>query len=161
MVRLALTRVFLILYISASAQGGNPYEADRTAIRVGRALFETRCAQCHGGDAQGISGPDLTLLWAIGTNDDRVFQSIQLGVSGSIMPSSSAPDQEIWAIVAYLKSLGSSGRRNSTVLKGFHAPPMLLDTRLARARGARKKEKERSGFLMSPNPRESEATEGR
>ena len=57
--------------------------------------------------------------------------------------------------------LGSSGRRNSTVLKGFHAPPMLLDTRLARARGARKKEKERSGFLMSPNPRESEATEGR
>ena len=116
MVRLALTRVFLILYISAplwpaplsaSAQGGNPYEADGRAIRVGRALFETRCAQCHGGDAQGISGPDLTLLWAIDTNDDRVFQSIQLGVSGSIMPSSSAPDQEIWAIVAYLKSIST------------------------------------------------------
>ena len=36
--------------------------------------------------------------------------------------------------------LGSSGRRNSTVLKGFHVPPILLDTRLARATGSRKKE---------------------
>ncbi len=35
-------------------------------------------------------------------------------------------------------TLGSSGRRNSTVLKGFHVPPILLDTRLARA--TRKKE---------------------
>ena len=36
--------------------------------------------------------------------------------------------------------LGSSGRRNSTVLKGFHVPPILLDTRPARATGSRKKE---------------------
>ena len=91
----------------ASAQGGNPYEGDRTAIRAGRALYEARCAQCHGGDAKGISGPDLTLLWAMGTNDDRVFGTIRLGVSGSIMPSSSAPDQEIWALVAYVKSIST------------------------------------------------------
>ena len=111
MVDLPLTRLFLILSISAplsaSAQGGNPYEGDRTALRAGRALFEARCAQCHGGDAKGISGPDLTLLWAMGTNDDRVFRTVQLGVSGSIMPSSSAPDQEIWAMVAYVKSLST------------------------------------------------------
>ncbi len=130
MVRLALARVFLVVSISvplgpaplsaaplgpvplpaaplASAQGVNPYEGDRTAIRAGRALYEARCAQCHGGDAKGISGPDLTLLWAMGTNDDRVFRTIQLGVSGSIMPSSSAPDQEIWAMVAYVKSVST------------------------------------------------------
>ena len=114
MVRLALTRVFLILSISAplsaSAQARNPYEGDRTAIRAGRALFEARCAQCHGGDAKGISGPDLTLLWAMGTNDDRVFRTIELGVPGSIMPSSSAPDQEIWAMVAYVKSISTVPR---------------------------------------------------
>ncbi|MCH8813194.1 MAG: c-type cytochrome [Gemmatimonadetes bacterium] len=127
---IALNRVFLILFIIAplstariltaplsaalvlaaplaSLQGVNPYETDRTAIRVGRALFETRCAQCHGGDAKGISGPDLTVLWAVGTSDDRVFRTIQLGVSGSIMPSSSAPDQEIWAMVAYVKSIST------------------------------------------------------
>ncbi len=90
-----------------SAQSVNPYEGDRTALRAGRALYEARCAQCHGGDAKGISGPDLTLLWAMGTNDDRVFQTIQRGVEGSIMPSSSAPDQEIWAMVAYVKSIST------------------------------------------------------
>ena len=111
MVRSALTRVFLILSISAplslSAQGGNPYEGDRTAIRAGAALYGTRCAECHGADAKGISGPDLTLMWASGTSDDRVFQVIRRGVSGSIMRSSSAPDREIWAVVAYVKGLST------------------------------------------------------
>jgi cytochrome c oxidase cbb3-type subunit III len=116
MVRLAPTRLFLMLSVLAplsaaplpvSAQGLNPYEGDRTALRAGRALYEARCAQCHGGDAKGISGPDLTLLWAMGTNDDRIFQSIQQGVPGSIMPSTSAPDQEIWAMVTYVKSIST------------------------------------------------------
>ncbi len=111
MVRSTLTRLFLILYafapLSASAQGGNPYDGDRTAIRAGRALYGARCAQCHGGDAKGISGPDLTLLWAVGTSDDRVFRTIQTGVSGSIMPSSTAPEKEIWALVAYVKSIST------------------------------------------------------
>jgi putative heme-binding domain-containing protein len=70
-------------------------------------LYGTRCAQCHGGDAKGITGPDLTLLWATGTSDDRVFQVIQAGVDGSIMPSSAAPDTEIWAMVAYVKSIST------------------------------------------------------
>lgn len=111
MARLALPRLLLILSISAplsvSAQGGNPYEGDRTAMRAGAALFGTRCAECHGADAKGISGPDLTLMWAAGTSDDRVFQVIQRGISGSIMPSSSAPDREIWAIVAHVKGLST------------------------------------------------------
>ena len=51
---------------------------------------------------------------------------------------------------------GSRGRRNSTVLKGVFAPPIPLDNRLARATGSRQRE-----FLISPIPRESEATEGR
>ena len=49
----------------------------------GGASYGARCAQCHGGDAKGITGPDLTLLWAIGTSDDRVFQAIQAGVPGA------------------------------------------------------------------------------
>ena len=111
MPRMLLTRGFLILSLSAplsaSAQGGNPYDADPAAIRAGAALYELRCAECHGADAKGISGPDLTLLWAAGTTDDRVFQEIQRGVSGSIMRPSSAPDNEIWAVVAYLKRLST------------------------------------------------------
>ena len=93
----------------AVAQDGlaTPHEGNRGAARAGRALFETRCAECHGADAKGISGPDLTVLFAAGRTDGRVFQTIRNGIPGSIMPSSTAPDDELWAMVSYLKSLGT------------------------------------------------------
>ncbi len=93
--------------LHARAQAANPYDGDRAAIRAGRALFENRCAECHGADAKGMNGPDLTGLWARGVPDERVFRTVRNGVEGSIMPSSSAPDTELWAVVAYLKSLGT------------------------------------------------------
>jgi putative heme-binding domain-containing protein len=103
----ALVLLLLAAPLSVSAQQTNPFDGDPMAMRAGRALFANRCADCHGADARGFSGPDLTLLWADGTSDDRVFQIIRDGVSGSIMPSSTAPDQEIWAIVTYVKSIST------------------------------------------------------
>lgn len=93
--------------IVALAQSTNPYIGDQGAIRVGGALFGARCATCHGADAKGIVAPDLTLLWADGVEDHRVFQLVREGVPGSIMPSSPAPDNELWAIVAYLRSIST------------------------------------------------------
>ncbi|MDH3206001.1 MAG: c-type cytochrome [Gemmatimonadota bacterium] len=100
---------------TVAQQTANPYDSDPAAMRAGRALFANRCAECHGADARGFSGPDLTVLWAEGTSDERVFQTIRSGVSGSIMPSSTAPDNEIWAMVAYVKSI-------STVAAALDAP---------------------------------------
>ena len=71
----------------------------------GAALFAERCAACHGADATGISGPDLTRLSASGTSDERIFQIIRSGVPGSIMPPSTAPDDDLRALVAFIKSL--------------------------------------------------------
>jgi putative heme-binding domain-containing protein len=93
--------------LPALAQDGNPYEADPVAIRTGGALYASRCADCHGADAKGARGPDLTLLWANGANDARVFDSVRNGVESSIMPPSLAPDIEIWATVAYLRSIST------------------------------------------------------
>ena len=110
--RIALARGIAILCISmplsVSAQGGNPYDGDRTAIRAGSALYRARCADCHGPDALGDMGPNLTTLWDFGTdNDVRAFETIQLGVPGSVMPSTSLPENKIWAMVAYLESLST------------------------------------------------------
>lgn len=93
--------------LEAAAQGGNPYDGDPAAVRAGRALYGNRCAECHGADAKGRNGPDLTVLWARDIRDERVFQTIRSGVTGSVMPSSTAPDPEIWAVVAYLKSVST------------------------------------------------------
>ena len=115
--RLARVRVALVcgltaLLVQAGARAGqdggvNPFEGDAAARRAGAALDDTRCAECHGADAKGISGPDLTARWEVGTSDARVFETIRLGRPGSIMPSSSAPDDEIWAVVAYLKGIST------------------------------------------------------
>jgi len=102
-----LLMVGLLAPARVSGQGGNPYDGDQVAIRAGRALFANRCAECHGADARGLNGPDLTVLWSRPIRDERVFATIRNGVTGSVMPASSAPAQEIWAIVAYLESLST------------------------------------------------------
>jgi putative heme-binding domain-containing protein len=91
----------------AHAERGNPYEQDENAIKTGAALFAARCADCHGPDAKGSRGPDLTRVWLAGGSDDRVFAIIRNGVAGSIMPPSAAPETELWAIVAHLRSIST------------------------------------------------------
>jgi len=70
----------------------------------GAALFQLRCSDCHGVDAKGVHGPDLTVLFANGATEDRVFQTIRRGVPGTEMPATNAPDEEIRAIVAFLRT---------------------------------------------------------
>ena len=99
--------VVSVLFLAA-AQAGNPRAGDPAAVRAGAAMFRERCADCHGPDAKGVRGPDLTGLWTSEANDGRVFQTIRQGVPGSIMPPSTAPDEEIWAIAAYLRSISTA-----------------------------------------------------
>jgi putative heme-binding domain-containing protein len=87
------------------AQDRTPANGDPATVRAGQGLFRERCAECHGADAKGVTGHDLTRLFASGATDDRVFQTIRSGVPNTIMPSSSAPDAELSALVAYLRSL--------------------------------------------------------
>ncbi len=111
MFRRAFTSALAILVVAtpfaAGAQGGNPFEGDRDAIRVGRPLYEANCADCHSADARGVQGPDLTELWATGGDDQRVFDAVRNGIEGSVMPPSQAADDEIWAVVAYLRSIST------------------------------------------------------
>lgn len=83
----------------------NPRAGDPAALQQGSELYRQRCAECHGADGRGVAGRDLTRLWTAGNTDARVFGIIRAGVPNTIMPSSSAPDDEIWAIVTYLRSL--------------------------------------------------------
>jgi cytochrome c oxidase cbb3-type subunit 3 len=83
----------------------NPLDGDATAIRAGGARFQAGCAECHGADAKGIFGPNLTTLWVTGLTDERIYQTVKAGVPGSSMPSSRLGDDEIWGILAYLRTL--------------------------------------------------------
>jgi putative heme-binding domain-containing protein len=110
-----VTEAFRPLQADAPQAAVSPQPPD---VRAGAALFRERCAECHAADARGERGPDLTGLWAADASsaaDERVFRTIRMGVPGSIMPPSQAPDDEIRAIVAYLRSLSMAGSAaNST-----------------------------------------------
>src|SRR3954471_11565306 len=82
--------------------------AQANDVAVGTGLFQTRCADCHGIDAKGVHGPDLTVVFANGATDAQVFQTIRRGVAGTEMPASNAPDAEVRAIVSYLRTLSPS-----------------------------------------------------
>jgi cytochrome c oxidase cbb3-type subunit III len=86
----------------------NPLEGNRDAIRDGGVKFRTRCAGCHGPDARGYVGPDISGLWASGDTDERVFGIVRRGVPGTEMTPADpqrVPDREIWQILAYLRTL--------------------------------------------------------
>src|SRR5437773_12196650 len=106
--------VFLLLVLSTSTAlaqapaAKNPRAGDPNAIRAGLARFQLSCAECHGIDAKGVFGPDLTTLWAAGVSEERIFDIVRRGIQGSSMPASRVPDDEIWAVLAYLRTLAPS-----------------------------------------------------
>ena len=53
-------------------------------------LFRARCADCHGMDARGVRGPDITQVWASGRTDEGLFKTIKGGVPGTEMPAQPA-----------------------------------------------------------------------
>jgi putative heme-binding domain-containing protein len=88
----------------------NPLEGNAQAISNGAAMFRTRCAGCHGPDARGYLGPDLTGFWAAGGTDDRIFDIVRRGVPGTEMPPADPQrvlDKEIWQVLAYLRTLNA------------------------------------------------------
>jgi putative heme-binding domain-containing protein len=101
-----------LLFVGAQATNSPP--SDPADVQAGGALFRERCADCHGADAKGVRGPDLTRLWTTEGSDERVFQAIRSGVPGSIMPPSQAPDTELRAIVAYLRNISTAKPEESS-----------------------------------------------
>jgi cytochrome c oxidase cbb3-type subunit 3 len=85
----------------------NPVAGKPAAIREGSSLFRANCSPCHGLNATGGGrGPDLSAnRWTHGSSDGDIFRTITQGVPGTEMPANGFEDSEVWAIIAYLRSL--------------------------------------------------------
>lgn len=89
----------------------NPYDGVQGAIEEGRFLYiRMNCAYCHGFTGKGGMGPDLTdPHWRYGASDVDIFSSIYRG-RGQGMPAWGPllPENQIWELVAYVRSLGGA-----------------------------------------------------
>lgn len=104
----ALCAIGTSLHAGQSAPVKNPLEGDQAAIRGGMGLFRGRCADCHGVDARGVRGPDITQIWASGRTDEGLFKTIKEGVAGTEMPANPRiSDNETWQILAYLRTVAA------------------------------------------------------
>jgi putative heme-binding domain-containing protein len=86
----------------------NPLAKDPSAIQRGKQRFVTNCGACHGSSGAGGRGAKLAGSRHIRDMSDKdIFDTIRNGVPGTDMPSSRLVDQQIWEIVAFIRSLNS------------------------------------------------------
>ena len=86
----------------------NPFRDQPQAIQAGRLLFADHCAQCHGDHAQGTKKrPSLrTSRIQSEASEGAVHWLLVNGNLRHGMPSwSKLPDQRLWQLVSYLRSL--------------------------------------------------------
>lgn len=102
----------LLPFLAASAQAAEEDIAeilrDPAAIEDGRKLYRTSCSGCHGMSGEGGRGPNLSDgLLVRRANNERLFNVIKNGVTGSDMPGSAWETGKLWQVVAYLRSFSA------------------------------------------------------
>ena len=89
----------------------NPHTGDADAVMQGRRLFNAfNCSGCHSGYAGGGMGPNLRdSVWIYGSTDADLYATIAAGRPNG-MPAwgGRIPSEQIWQIVAYLRTLGTA-----------------------------------------------------
>jgi glucose/arabinose dehydrogenase len=97
-----------------AAPGGQPGAPGRG--RGGRgnptaALYTANCSGCHGTDLNGGRAPSLfDETWAHGSDDETIAAHIKNGIPDTEMAAfgSVLSDEQIWSMVAYLKTQGAN-----------------------------------------------------
>jgi cbb3-type cytochrome c oxidase subunit III len=99
-----------------AAKVQNPVPSSPASIAAGKQVFVRYCANCHGLNAEGSPGNDLTppapdltgTNWKHGSTDGEIFNTIKNGVAPDFNMGAFADqvkDEEIWNVVNYVRSL--------------------------------------------------------
>jgi len=95
-------------------------------VELGATRFAKSCAPCHGAQAQGLIGPNLTDdRWIHGGSVEQVFQSIAKGWPAKGMPpwGRAVPPEELSALVSYVRSLQGTKPPNPKPAEGDPVAP--------------------------------------
>ena len=103
--------LFALLAPAGAQEPKNPFDTAES-VEQGRGLFQIHCSYCHGARGEGGRGADLTNgQYRLGGSDASLYTSIREGIPGTEMPAIRATNEEVWKMVAFVKTLGSAGLR--------------------------------------------------
>lgn len=114
------------LFLSADADDPNKlttYTALKTPadLSTGKGIFATNCAPCHGPNAEGKVGPNLTdEFWLHGGEINHVYKTIKFGVQGKGMVAwkGKLSGKQILQVASYVQSLQGSKPANAKEPQG-------------------------------------------
>ena len=103
----------------------NPLQKDRAAVAAGRILFEQRCAECHGDNAEGSKkGPSLRASEIQDAEPGAIFWILTNGVVRKGMPVwSKLPEPQRWQLVSFIESLGRAPAKTEAPQAHTPNPP--------------------------------------
>jgi mono/diheme cytochrome c family protein len=104
----------------------NPVVSTPESIAAGKRAYDANCAACHGNVAQGAVKAGMTISiieeqrgkqppdlsddqWDYGSSDGEIYAVIKRGLLPTMMAGFDGriPDEDIWSIVNYLRTLSS------------------------------------------------------
>jgi len=89
-----------------TASKRNPFAGSKKAAEEGEKIFKKNCAVCHGEDAEGGIGPNLTDdKWRYGNSDSDLYTTISEGRPNG-MPSwkGKLGNEAIWKVITFIAS---------------------------------------------------------
>ncbi|WP_291724445.1 cbb3-type cytochrome c oxidase N-terminal domain-containing protein [Bernardetia sp.] len=101
--------------------------ADVAGVTKGMSIYAKKCKTCHGGKAEGLSGPNLTdEYWLHGGDIRSVYKTIKYGVTskGMIAWQDQLSPQEIQQVASFVLSLQGSNPPNAKDPQGEKYEPI-------------------------------------
>ena len=106
--------------VRAPLRSDSPYDENAYAVNQGKRLYRWyNCNGCHGMGGGGIGPPLMDSEWRYGGDPASIFESIMRGRPQG-MPSfgSHIPEDQVWQIVAYVRSMGGQLRKDVAPSRG-------------------------------------------
>ena len=100
--------------VRAPSGTGSPYDGNAYGVSQGKRLYRWyNCNGCHANGGGGMGPPLMDAEWRYGSAPDEIYRSIVQGRPNG-MPSFGGhiPDDQVWQIVAYVRSMSGQLRKD-------------------------------------------------
>jgi cytochrome c oxidase cbb3-type subunit 3 len=111
--------------VRSALRSDSPYDENAYAVNQGKRLFRWyNCNGCHGMGGGGIGPPLMDSHWKYGGDPASIFQTIMQGRPEG-MPSFGGhiPEDQVWQIVAYVRSMSGQLRKDVAPSRGDTLSP--------------------------------------